>query len=144
MNNKLLIGLVAVVIIIVVGSVALEGSKNQTQTSITTQTAKQQSTTVPQAQSQQQQEVATIEVTSSGFSPAALTVKAGTRVTWNNQSGKEVSVNSDEHPTHRLNSQFNPGPVRNGSSISFTFEKPGTNPYHDHYNPSQTGTVIVQ
>lgn len=145
MNNKLLIGLVAVIIIIVVGLVALGGSKNQTQTSNAPQTIEQRPTTPPaQNQSIQKTEDATVTVDSSGFSPSTLTIKAGTKVVWANKSGSDISVNSDEHPVHRLNPQFNPGSVSNGSSISFTFDKPGTYPYHDHFNPSHTGTVVVE
>jgi plastocyanin len=140
MNSKLLIGLVAVVIIIVVALVALGGSKNESQPSET-------SSTVPtQAQSQQQQQVTTVTITadSSGFSPAQLTVKTGTRVIWTNKSGSDISVNSAEHPTHRLFRELNLGHVPNDSNASVVFDKPGTYKYHNHYSPSQTGTVVVE
>jgi len=140
MNSKLLIGLVAVVIIVVVGLVALGGSKNESQPPET-------SSTVPtQAQSQQQQQVTTVTITadSSGFSPAQLTVKTGTRVIWTNKSGTDISVNSAEHPTHRLFRELNLGHVPNDSNASVVFDKPGTYKYHNHYSPSQTGTVVVE
>lgn len=145
MNSKLLIGLVAVVIIVVVGFVVLGGSKNQTQTSNTTQTVEQQPTTAPnQTQNTQKTQDATVTVDSSGFSPAALTIKAGTRVIWANKSGSAISVNSAEHPTHRLFPELNLGEVPNGGNVTLVFDKPGTYKYHDHYNPSNTGTVVAE
>lgn len=140
MNSKLLIGLAAVVIIIVVGFVVLGGSKNESQPPET-------SPTVPtQAQSQQQQQITTVTITAdnSGFSPAILTVKTGTRVIWTNKSGSDISVNSAEHPTHRLFPWLNLGHVPNDSNASVVFDKPGTYKYHNHYSPSQTGTVVVE
>lgn len=144
MNSKLLIGLAAVVIIVVVGLVVLGGNKNQTQTSPTNQSVEQPTT--PQAQSQQQQQVTTLTITadSSGFSPAILTVKTGTRVIWANKTGGDISVNSAEHPTHRLFPELNLGHIPNDSNGSVVFDKPGTYKYHDHYNPSRTGTVVVE
>ena len=145
MNSKVLIGLVAVVIIVVVGLVALGGSKNQTQTSNTTQTVEQQPTTEPnQTQNTQKIQDATVTVDSSGFSPAALTIKAGTRVIWANKSGSDISVNSVEHPTHRLFRELNLGHIPNDSNASLVFDKPGTYKYHNHYSPSQTGTIVVE
>lgn len=143
MNSKLLIGFAAAVIIVVVGFVVLGGSKNESQPPET-------SPTVPtQAQSQQQQnqqQVTTLTITadSSGFSPAILTVKTGTRVNWTNKSGSDISVNSAEHPTHRLFRELNIGHIPNDSNGSVVFDKPGTYTYHDHYNPSHTGTVVVE
>lgn len=139
MNSKLLIGII-VLTVIVVGFVVLGGSQKETQTPET-------SPTVPtQAQSQQQQQVTTVTITadSSGFFPAILTVKTGTRVNWTNKSGSDISVNSNEHPTHRLFRELNLGHVPNGSSVSLVFDNVGTYTYHDHYNPSRTGTVVVE
>lgn len=144
MNRKLLIGLVTVVIIVVVGFVVLGGSKNQTQTSNITQTVEQQPTTPP-TQAQATLKDATVTVDSSGFSPATLTIKVGTRVIWTNKSGSDITVNSDEHPTHRLYPELNRvGPIPNASSATLVLDKPGTYKYHDHFNPSHTGTVVVE
>ena len=137
MNSKVLIGII-VLIVIVVGFVVLGGGKKGTQTSET-------SPTVPtQAQSQQQVTTVTITADSSGFSPATLTIKTGTRVNWTNRSGTDISVNSAEHPTHRLFRELNIGHVPNDSNASVVFDKPGTYNYHNHYSPSQAGTVVVE
>ena len=142
MNSKLLIGLAAVVIIVVVGLVALGGSKKQTQTSPTSQSVEQPTTPPNQAQTTRQD--TTVTVDSSGFFLATLTIKVGTRVIWTNKSGSAISVNSDIHPTHRLYPPLNLGEVPNGENITLVFDKAGTYKYHDHYNPSHTGTVVVE
>ncbi len=86
----------------------------------------------------------TVTLTVNGFSPATLTIKAGTKVTWINQSGAGATVNSDPHPAHTAYPLFNLGSFQNGGTLSLTFDKTGTYGYHNHLKPSQTGTVIVQ
>ncbi len=85
-----------------------------------------------------------VSLTDSGFEPAKITIKSGTKVTWTNSSGKEATVNSDPHPTHTNYPPLNLGRFNDGDSLSFTFDKPGTYGYHDHLDPSKKGTVVVQ
>lgn len=133
MNSKLLLG-IGVIILVVAAILALGGNVNKTQ--------------APQSQSAPQQneppQTVNVSVESSGFSPATLTVKAGSKVEWVNNSGSDISINSDEHPTHQLYPELNLGHIPNGSSTSLVFNKPGTYTYHDHYNPDRTGTVIME
>lgn len=86
----------------------------------------------------------TVYITSTGFSPSTVTVKAGTVVTWTNSSGGSVEVASDPHPTHTNLPGFVSSALGNGASYSFTFTKVGTWGYHDHLHPTVEGTVIVQ
>lgn len=86
----------------------------------------------------------TITLSTSGFSPAVLTVKVGDKVTWINQSGQEATVNSSPHPAHTDYQPLNLGSFPDGGTLSLTFDKPGTYKYHNHLEPSQTGTIIVQ
>ena len=79
-----------------------------------------------------------------GFSPQTLTIKKGETVVWINQSGENVTVNSDPHPTHNLHRFLNKGEFSSGSSVQVTFEETGTLSYHNHLNPSQKGTVVVK
>lgn len=87
---------------------------------------------------------ATVEITSSGFEPANLTIKAETKVTWVNKSGKTVSINSADHPTHLGYPPLNLGMVEDGESISLVFDTVGTYEYHDHLKPTWVGTVVVE
>ncbi len=86
----------------------------------------------------------TITLTVDGFSPQSLTVKAGTKVTWTNQSGTNAEVNSSPHPTHTDYQPLNLGSLTDGGIVSLTFDQPGTYKYHNHLSPSQFGTIIVQ
>ncbi|GEM_PF-786304 len=86
----------------------------------------------------------TITITSSGFSPKNLTVKSGSAVTWKNSSGGTVEVASDPHPTHTDLPDLNSGSLANGASYTYTFSKLGTWGYHDHFDPTVKGTVVVE
>lgn len=86
----------------------------------------------------------TITLTSDGFSPKTLTIKTGTKVTWTNQSGSDATVNSSPHPVHTDYPPLNLGSFPSGGTLSLTFDKLGTYKYHNHLNPSQFGTIVVQ
>lgn len=90
------------------------------------------------------EEATVINVTSEGFVPSTINIKAGTKVTWFNISGQTVTVNSDPHPIHTDYPPLNLGEFANGQSVSLVFPKAGTYGYHNHLNPSQKGKVIVQ
>jgi len=102
--------------------------------------------------SQQEQGVGTtspqanmaVNITAGGFTPQTLAIKSGTTVTWTNTSGGDVSINSDPHPTHTLYPPLNLGRVSDGGSVSLTFNKAGSYGYHNHLNPAQKGTIVVQ
>lgn len=85
-----------------------------------------------------------VTLTSDGFSPASITVRIGTKVTWINQSGVGATVDSDPHPVHTDYQPLNLGSFKDGGTISSTFDKPGTYGYHNHLNPSQSATIVVQ
>lgn len=85
----------------------------------------------------------TVTLTANGFSPATLTVKAGTKVTWSNKNSS-AAINSNPHPTHSDYQPLNLGSFPQGGTLSLTFGQPGTYGYHNHLNPGQTGTIIVQ
>lgn len=148
MNNKVVIGIIIVVTVLAIFLLSKSGSlysPSQTQTS--TQ-APQPSITSTTQQTSPTNEVTkeqnVITLTKDGFSPSALTVKAGTKVAWINKSGSQAAVNSNPHPIHTSYSPLNLGSFSDGSSLSLTFDKPGTYGYHNHLNPNQSGAVIVQ
>lgn len=86
----------------------------------------------------------TVMLTATGYSPAVLTIKAGTTVTWVNKSSEEATVNSNPHPTHTDYPPLNLGSFADGASLTLTFPQAGTYGYHNHLNPSEKGTIIVQ
>lgn len=85
-----------------------------------------------------------VKITSTGFSPQTVTIKAGDSVTWMNDDTAMHNVSSAPHPTHTAYPPLNLGNIAPGSSKSLTFPTAGTYKYHDHLNPSLTGSVIVE
>lgn len=85
-----------------------------------------------------------VTVTSSGYDPKDLTVKAGTKVMWINKSGTEVTVDSAQHPTHLVYPPLNLGRFEDGSSVNLMFDEPGKYRYHNHLNPTQFGSIMVE
>lgn len=85
-----------------------------------------------------------VTLTKDGFSPATLTIKVGVKVTWVNKSGSDATVSSDPHPVHTKYPPLNLGKFSDGSTLSLSFPKAGSYGYHNHMNPSETGTVVVQ
>jgi|GEM_PF-2555718 len=102
---------------------------------------------------------ATIEITSSGFSPGSVRIAKGGTVTWINRGAAASWPASAVHPTHTVY----PGSgiekcgtaeaasifdactgLAEGESYSFTFGPAGTWRYHDHNNPGRTGSVEVK
>jgi plastocyanin len=72
------------------------------------------------------------------FSPASLTVKVGTKVTWTNQDSDAHTVTSDGS-ARSLNSRA----LNTGETFSFTFTKAGTYKYLCTIHPFMTATVTV-
>lgn len=144
MNNKLILVVGAIVLaLVVLGGVVLLGNKSGSGSNQTGNATGEQSQN--QAVSQQAPvEDVNVTLSSSGFAPQTVTVKAGGRVIWSNKSGVDATVNSDVYPTNLLWPFLNLGEFSNGSSVSVTFDKPGKYTYHNHLVPAQTGTVVVE
>lgn len=85
-----------------------------------------------------------ITYTDNGFSPNKITVKAGTKVTIKNDSGMALQFDSDPHPAHTDNTELNVDTVQQGGSQTFTVVRKGTFGYHNHLNPSDEGTIVVE
>jgi plastocyanin len=81
----------------------------------------------------------TIAIRNFAFSPATMTVKTGTTVTWTNEDGASHTVVSDAGAPVSFTSPS----LATGSSYPVTFTQAGTYPYHCSIHPSMTGTVTV-
>lgn len=84
-----------------------------------------------------------VKLTSAGFSPKEVRVKAGNAVRFSNEF-KLASINSDDHPTHLKNPEINLGEFPKGTTLSHIFKKKGIYSYHNHNNPAQKGVIIVE
>lgn len=74
------------------------------------------------------------------FQPPAIKVKAGTKVTWENQDGRIHSVRSKEGAPAAFNS-FNI-PAR--QTYGYTFETAGRHEYYDEIGGGGSGVVLVE
>ena len=81
-----------------------------------------------------------IAIKNFAFSPATLTIKTGTTVTWINGDGAVHQVTSDSGTPVVFTSDT----LANGASYHFTFTEPGIYTYHCTIHPSMKGTIIVE
>jgi plastocyanin len=70
------------------------------------------------------------------FSPAALTIEAGTTVTWTNQDSATHTATADD-------GSFDTGNIAQGQSVSITFDTPGTFTYHCSIHPNMVASITV-
>lgn len=85
-----------------------------------------------------------VKFTDTGFSPATVSVKKGTTVTFTNDSTTGMWVASAVHPTHQLLPGFDQlTSTSKGTTYEYAFTKVGTWKYHNHVAPSFTGSVVV-
>ena len=87
-----------------------------------------------------------VAITSSGFVPATITIKAGDTVTWTNQDSAQHQIATDPYPTEDALASFKAAvPTAQNLTYSYKFTKAGTYTYHDHLNPLKfKATVIVK
>ncbi|HSX40052.1 MAG TPA: cupredoxin domain-containing protein [Candidatus Saccharimonadales bacterium] len=147
--NKLLLAGLAVIIVVAgifyLGKKAKQNTATTQPTEVMTVAPSISATpSVMTSPTQQTSGQTTVTVTATGFDPQTVTIKAGDKVTWVNKSGDRANVSSDPHPVHTNYPPLNLGSFADGASVSLMFDKPGTYGYHNHLNPSKTGTVIVQ
>jgi plastocyanin len=77
------------------------------------------------------------------FSPASVTVPAGTTVTWTNQDSVPHTIVNDFNPLFSQGAMFTSSQLQTGQSFSFTFKDPGTFGYHCGIHTYMKGTVTV-
>lgn len=144
-SKWLLIGLVVLVVVAGVSAWLLMGGDAAAPADQSNEQRQTQSDAAPSAVQEDEDAVqaTTITFTDDGFEPAELTVKKGSVVTVKNNSAERVQFSSDDHPTHRLNTEMNLRTLQPGEAASFTAETVGRHGFHDHIDDSKTGTLIV-
>src|SRR3984957_17325747 len=80
---------------------------------------------------------AEIKIDNFNFSPAALTVKAGTQITWTNGDDIPHTVVGDGQA-------FKSKVLGSGEKFPFTAAKPGTYSYSCSIHPNMTGKLVVE
>jgi len=81
---------------------------------------------------------AQVSIDNFSFSPAELTVVAGTSVTWTNRDDVIHTATSSQKPA-----LFNSGTLDTDQKYTYRFEKAGTYEYFCKVHPHMTGKVIV-
>lgn len=79
-----------------------------------------------------------VKIDNFNFSPAVITVPAGTTIRWTNRDDIPHTVVSDDHTT------FKSKPLDTDEEFTYTFTKPGTYSYFCSIHPKMTGKVVVQ
>lgn len=148
MNVRLLVIVGILIIVLAAGGIYLKASKktfpvspNNTQSQSTNQESTNSSASPSGSENMSE---TSIMLTSSGFNPSSVTIKAGTKLVWTNDSGAKATVDSDPHPIHTDYPPLNLGSFDDGNTLELTFDKPGTYHYHNHFNAAQRGTVVVE
>ena len=85
-----------------------------------------------------------VDIRSAGFSPSSISISGGQSVIWVSVASGLARVASDPHPTHGGLPGFESGDLSMGQEYKFTFSQAGNWGYHNHWTPSQIGTVNVQ
>jgi amicyanin len=145
-----LVALSALVLLAACGSNSTTTGTGTTPTTGTTSTPAATPTTgttsTPTATATQAGNSQTVMITDSSgsfaFSPASLTIKAGTTVVWKNTTTVPHTVTSDDGKSFD-SGIANPIAARSGT-FSFTFTTAGTFAYHCAIHPFMQATIIVQ
>lgn len=81
-------------------------------------------------------ETVTIHISNFTFTPAQITVKVGTTVTWTNDDDIPHSVIENAHKFHST-------PLDTGNTFSMTFTDPGEVDYFCGFHAMMQGKIIV-
>ena len=83
-----------------------------------------------------------VSISNMSFVPSTVTISAGSSVTWVNNDSMDHTVTSDT-------ALFDSGTISAagtsgaGGTFTYTFNTPGTYPYHCAIHPGMTGTIVV-
>lgn len=146
MNRNIVIASVGVLVLIVGGwfltrpkqTMAPEVTTQTTQTPVSTESASTASDGAMMTEAKM------VSITDAGFSPKNITVKVGDSISWTNDDSANHTVSSDPHPAHTLYPFLNLGMIKPAETKSVVLEKAGKYTYHDHLNPSNTGSITVE
>jgi plastocyanin len=78
-----------------------------------------------------------VSIVNMDYSPASITVKKGTAVTWTNNDDVAHTVTADS------GNAFDSGNMNKGKTFSHTFDTAGTFAYHCMYHSNMHGKVTV-
>ncbi len=150
--KKPVIGAIVVVVIVAIAGgivVATKGSNNDSSTDMsnmnmssasksTASDTNSTSSASNDAHSSPTSNASTVTIENFAFSPANITVKVGTTVTWTNKDSATHTVTGTDGKTGP-----DSGNLATGKSFSFKYDTVGTYSYHCAIHSNMTGTVTV-
>jgi plastocyanin len=141
MNKNIIIAIVVVIVLAVGGWLIFGNSndKNSTTPTTSSNSGSTAETNSNSSNSNTSQPTATnsVSMADMSFSPASITVKKGTKVTWTNNDSLSHTVTADD-------SSFGSDTLSHGTTFSHTFDTAGTFAYHCNFHSNMHGTVVVQ
>jgi plastocyanin len=138
---KKIVAIVVVAVLVVAGIILLTNkSSDKSSTSSNTTTSQTDNMNEPSSSTQEAAPVTsdTVAIADMAFSPANITVKKGTAVTWTNNDTVGHDVTETDGKDGPKSSTLS-----KGESYSFTYTTVGTFKYHCSIHPDMTGTVTV-
>lgn len=144
MNQKLLAGIIiGIVVVLVVMTFLVSGVSitNRIPNQISNNNSQQVQNQFLAQPTPTQVPGETVMVSAHGFVPETMTLKSGSTVNFGNFSDSDkVEVVADDAKDTLLNT----GVIKNNDTSDPVKLSVGTHKFHNKFNPSQTGTIIVQ
>ncbi len=84
-----------------------------------------------------------VNYTDDGFNPAEYYGVVGRSLTVQNNSSSELDFESDDHPSHATNEEFNLGIIMPGKNKTFKLTKEGSFGFHNDNKTTHVGKVTV-
>jgi amicyanin len=135
--------IVVIIVIVAVAAIALGNKDNKnaaTPPAAPNPTSSKESTNSnqnPPTSNNEFSSAKSVSIVNMSYSPADITVKKGTTVTWTNNDTIAHTVTADSNNT------FDSGNMDKGKTFSFTFNNAGTFAYHCTYHADMHGKVVV-
>lgn len=143
-GNSKLTGIIVIALVAIGGGAVLWWALQPAKTPLKSDSSLAPSTS-QQAPSEQhgQADTVVITYTDRGFTPTDPMIKRGGTVTVRNTSSHDVQFSSDPHPAHTGEGELNLKELAPGEAASFTVTRVGNFGFHNHLNPSESGTLMV-
>lgn len=137
MDKKMIGVVVAVVVVLATGGVvlALRNNSNSGSSSMGNMNMSESNSS---SSNNSPTAINSVTIQNFAFSPANITVKKGTKVTWTNKDSAAHTVTETDGQTGP-----NSGNLASGKSYNFTFDTVGTFKYNCSIHPEMIGTVTV-
>lgn len=136
---KIIIAIVVVIIVLAGGGIALAKHHDNSKPKASSSTSSSMGNMGKTSNSSSTPTVTSaVTISNFAFSPASISVKKGTTVTWTNQDSVAHTVTENDGQAGPAS-----GDIDQGKSYSFTYNATGTFKYHCSIHPDMLGTVTV-